>query len=47
MYQLGQAIYKYELERLKKNSPNLDRFRIKYEKRDPMDHRPTIRNADN
>jgi Beta-lactamase enzyme family len=47
MYQLGQVIYQYELQRPRKQIPNLDRFKIKYEKRDPKDSRPPIRNADN
>jgi beta-lactamase class A len=47
MYKLGQTIYQYELKRKRLYQPNLDRFRINYEHRNPNDTRPTIKNADN
>ena len=47
MYQLGQAIYKYELRRTRKYKPNLSKFRIEYETRDVNDTRPAIRDVDN
>jgi len=47
MYQLGQAIYIHELTRKRNRKPNLDRFKLTYEKRDANDKRPVIRNADN
>ena len=47
MYQLGQAIYQYELKRPRKNLPNLDYFKVNYEKRNPADSRPTVKNVDN
>ncbi|MBS1745079.1 MAG: serine hydrolase [Bacteroidetes bacterium] len=47
MYQLGQTIYQYELNRKKKYQPDLSDFKINYEKRDPHDTRPAIKDADN
>jgi len=47
MYQLGQAIYKYELRRTRKYKPDLSKFRIEYETRDVNDTRPAIRDVDN
>jgi hypothetical protein len=47
MYQLGQTIYQYELARPRKFKPKLDAFRITYDKRDPKDTRPAIKQADN
>ena len=47
MYQLGQTIYQYELKRPRKNLPNLDHFRVNYEKRNVADSRPTVKNVDN
>ena len=47
MYQLGQTIYQYELKRSRKYQPNLDHFRVNYEKRHPADSRPTVKNVDN
>jgi hypothetical protein len=47
MYELGQTIYKYELSRNREYKPNLKRFKIKYEQRDPKDTRPSIKDADN
>jgi hypothetical protein len=47
MYQLGQTIYNYELRRNRKYKPNLSDFKIQYERRDPNDIRPSIKDADN
>jgi hypothetical protein len=47
LYQLGQAIYKYELQRERPFKPNLDRFKLKYDKRDPRDKRPSLKDVDN
>jgi hypothetical protein len=47
LYQLGQTIYQYELKRSRKHKPDLSRFRLKYEKRNPNDTRPSIIEADN
>lgn len=47
MYQVGQAIYQYELKRDRKYRPNLNDFQLKYGKRDPNDKRLPVRNADN
>ncbi len=46
-YQLGQTIYHYELKREKKYKPELSDFKIEYEKRNPNDTRPSIKDADN
>ncbi len=47
MYELGQTIYRYELQRPKKIKPNLKDFKILYEQRNPDDTRPAIKDADN
>lgn len=47
LYHIGQTIYRYELRRERKYKPDLSSFRIKYEKRDPKDIRPLIRDVDN
>lgn len=47
LYQLGQTIYHYELERKRRFVPALSRFQIEYEKRDIDDPRPVIREVDN
>jgi hypothetical protein len=47
LYQLGQTIYRHELNRKRKYRPDLSRFAIKYEKRDPKDKRPSLREVDN
>jgi len=47
LYQLGRTIYERELERSRRRSPDLSRFEIKYEKRDPKDTRPLIHDVDN
>jgi hypothetical protein len=46
LYQLGQAIYKYELKRKRRHKPNLSRFRMTYDKR-LNDGRPTVKDVDN
>ena len=46
-YQLGQTIYHYELKRNRKYKPDLRDFKIGYQKRDPNDTRPSIKDADN
>ncbi|HWB27010.1 MAG TPA: serine hydrolase [Chitinophagaceae bacterium] len=46
MYQVGQTIYQYELQRKREYTPDLSAFKIKYEKRVP-DNRPLIKNVDN
>ena len=45
--QLGRIIYQYELKRERKHKPDLSNFVIQYEKRDPKDTRPAIKDADN
>jgi hypothetical protein len=47
MYALGQAIYHYELQRHRKYKPDLSNFRIEYERRDPLDKRPSLKEVDN
>jgi hypothetical protein len=47
MYELGQTIYNYELQRKRAYKPNLSKFQIKYDQRDPADKRLVITNADN
>ena len=47
LYELGQSVYQYELKRERTFKPNLSRFEINYEKRDPNDSRPAIFEADN
>jgi hypothetical protein len=47
LYQLGQRIYQYELQRERAYKPDLSNFKINYDKRDPNDTRPAIKDADN
>jgi hypothetical protein len=43
----GKAFYNYELSRQRKYRPDLSAFKIKYDHRDPSDHRATIKVVDN
>jgi hypothetical protein len=47
LYQLGQTIYKYELQRSRIYKPDLSAFKIKYEQRSVNDKRPSIKEVDN
>lgn len=47
LYRLGQVIYQHELKRKRKVAPDLSRFQINYEQRDPADTRPSLRDVDN
>lgn len=47
LYELGQTIYNYELQRSRRYKPDLSKFRIQYEKRDANDNRPSIKEVDN
>lgn len=47
LYQLGQTIYSYELQRPRKYKPDLSRFKIKYEHREVKDRRPSLQDVDN
>ena len=47
LYQLGQAIYQHELTRTRTRIPDLSELQITYDRRDPSDTRPQIRDADN
>jgi hypothetical protein len=46
LYQLGQTIYQYELGRKRNYAPNLNRFKISYEKR-VNDNRPVVKDVAN
>nr|WP_245563779.1 serine hydrolase [Spirosoma luteum] len=46
LYQLGQTVYQYELDRKRQHSPNLSRFGLSYEKR-VDDKRPVVKDVDN
>jgi hypothetical protein len=45
--QIGNAFYQYELIRTRENKPILHNPVKQYEKRDPKDNRPSIKNVDN
>jgi len=47
LYQVGQQVYQYELNRKRASKPDLSAFRVKYERRDPNDNRPSIKEVDN
>jgi hypothetical protein len=47
LFDLGQTIYQFELNRERKYRPDLSRFQIQYEKRDPADTRASLRDVDN
>ena len=47
LYQLGQTVYKYELNRNRQHTPDLKQFRVQYERRDPKDTRKTVKEVDN
>lgn len=47
LHQLGQAIYQYELRRPRQHQPDLSRFQVPYEQRDPTDMRPALKEVDN
>ena len=47
LYQVGQMVYQYELQRPRRHKPDLSRFKITYEKRDPADTRPALKEVDN
>jgi hypothetical protein len=47
LFQLGRAIYEHELLRDIKYVPNLDAFKIRYEKRSKNDKRPVLKDIDN
>lgn len=46
-YELGQIVYRYELDRERKYKPDLKKFRINYDKRDPKDNRASLKDIDN
>jgi hypothetical protein len=47
LFQLGQTIYNYERSRKRAFKPDLSAFKIVYEKRDPKDVRPSLKDVDN
>jgi hypothetical protein len=47
LYQVGQTIYKYELQRNRTHKPQLSNFKIIYDKRDLKDSKPPIKIVDN
>lgn len=47
LYQLGQTVYQYELQRPRQYKPDLQKFKLQYEQRDINDRRPVIKNVDN
>jgi hypothetical protein len=47
LYEVGQTVYRYDLQRRRPFIPDLKEFRLKYERRDPKDKRPSIRDVDN
>jgi hypothetical protein len=47
LYELGQTIYRFELKRKRAFRPDLSGFKIKYERRDPGDTRPSVWEVDN
>lgn len=47
LYQVGQAMYEYELQRKYKIRPDLSDLIIHYDRRNPTDKRPSIKEVDN
>ena len=47
LYQLGQTIYRHEVKRERKHKPDLSAFKMDYERRDPGDTRPPLKEVDN
>lgn len=47
LFNLGQTIYQYELKRKRMYKPNLSGFNVNYERRDPLDMRPMVREVEN
>lgn len=47
LYELGQAVYRYELQRNRSRKPDLNYLKMKYGKRDPNDKRLEISEVDN
>jgi hypothetical protein len=47
LYRLGQTIYQVELTRPRRYDPDLSEFSIRYNRRNPADRRPSLRDVDN
>ena len=45
--QIGRTFYEYDLQRKRSYKPQLKNHVHAYEKRDPLDKRPSIKQADN
>jgi hypothetical protein len=47
LYKLGQTILRYEQQRKRLYKPDLTKYKVEYNHRDPNDKRPPVKNADN
>ena len=47
LYELGQTIYRHELQRKRTYRPDLSQFKLDYDRRDPGDTRPSLKEVDN
>jgi hypothetical protein len=47
LYQLGQTIYQHELKRTKLYKPRFTALQVRYDKRNPNDQRPSLKEVDN
>jgi hypothetical protein len=47
LYQLGQTIYQHELQRKRTFKPNISQLQVTYDKRNPNDTRPALKEVDN
>jgi hypothetical protein len=47
LYRVGQDFYQYDLKRQRSVKPDLSKFRVHYESRNPFDDRPSIHIVDN
>ncbi|HEY0655507.1 MAG TPA: serine hydrolase [Chryseosolibacter sp.] len=47
LYEVGQLVYQYELQRSRSHEPDLSKFKVRYEQRDPRDKRPSLKDIDN
>ena len=47
LFQLGQTIYQHELKRKRTYKPKFGNLLIKYDKRNPNDKRPALKEVDN
>jgi hypothetical protein len=47
MYEIGQLIYQHELQRERKQKPDLSKFKLRYEQRNANDKRKPLKDIDN